>query len=114
MSYETVTARLIRRFGQTVTLEGDGTALGGGRAILRPLLDGKAQFTPTPLGTERAERSLCLGESALPFPETPDGVVLRSRGVAYEVVSARMVTLGALPLYWRAVLRRRDREEGEL
>lgn len=111
MSYETVTARQIRDFGVPVSLERDGTGLGEGRAILRPVLDEKAQFTPTSLGTARTEEVLCLGEAGLAFPDDPDRVVLRQGETAYDVRTVRLVTMGALPLYWRAVLRRRAEEE---
>ena len=111
MSCETVTARLIRRFGEAVSLSRDGMVLGEGRAILRPLLEEKAQFVPTGLGVRREEKVLCLGETGLAFPDPPDRVVLTAGESAYDVVNVRPVTLGVLPLYWRAVLRRRQREE---
>ena len=111
MSYAAVVARLIRDFGEAVSLERDGSALGTGRAILRPLLDREDQFLPSRLGVRREEEVLCLAETGLPFPAVPDRVVLRKGGTAYEVVSVRTVTVGREAVYQRAVLRRRDEEE---
>ena len=111
MSYETITARLVRDFGEPVSLSRDGTVLGEGRAILRPLLEEGDQFVPTRLGVRREEKVLCLGETGLAFPNPPDRVALTAGETAYDVANARLVTLGSLPLYWRAVLRRRQGEE---
>ena len=113
MSYAAVVARLIRDFGEDVSLEQDGVSLGNGKAILRPRLDERDQFLPSPLGVRREEEVLCLGETGLPFPAEPDRVVLRQGGTAYDVVSARTVTVGREPVYRRAVLRRRDEEESQ-
>ena len=111
MSYAAVVARLIRDFGEVVSLERDGAVLGTGRAILRPRLDRGDQFRPSRLGVRREEEVLCLAETELPFPAVPDRVVLRQGGTAYEVVSVRTVTVGREAVYQRAVLRRRDEEE---
>lgn len=111
MSYAAVVARLIRDFGETVGLERDGSALGTGQAILRPLTGREDQFRPSRLGIRREEEVLCLAETRLPFPAVPDRVVLRQGGTAYEVISVRTVTVGREPVYQRAVLRRRDEEE---
>ena len=111
MSFGTAVARIIREFGEPVTLSLDGTDLGGGRAILRPVLTGEDQFLPTPLGVRREEEVLCLAETGLPFPEDPDGVVLVRGRERYDVVNVRLVTVGREPAYWRAMLGRRATEE---
>ena len=111
MSYAAVVARLIRDFGETVSVEQDGVSLGEGLAILRPILDREEQFLPSPLGVRREEGMLCLAEPGLPFPAEPDRTVLRQEDDAYEVLSVRPVTVGREVLYRRAVLRRRDEAE---
>ena len=110
MSYAAVVARLIRDYGETVSLERDGVFLGEGLAILRPLLGREEQFLPSPLGVRREEGMLCLAETGLPFPAEPDRTVLRTEDAAYETVNVRPVTAGREILYRRAVLRRRDEE----
>ena len=111
MSFGTAVARIIREFGENVTLSLDGTDLGGGRAILRPVLTGEDQFLPTPLGVRREERVLCLGEAGLPFPDDPDRVILTCGQARYDVVNVRLVTVGREAAYRRAVLARRAAEE---
>lgn len=111
MSVQGAVARIIRDFGETVTLERDGAVLGRGRAILRPVLNGEDQFLPTPLGVRREERVLCLGEVGLPFPDDSDGVILTRGQERYDVVNVRLVTVGREAAYRRAVLGRRATEE---
>jgi hypothetical protein len=108
---EETAGRIIREFGETVTLARDGNVLGRGRAILRPVLTEETQFVPTRLGVRRVERVLCLGEAGLPFPEDPDGVILTRGAERYDVGNVRLVTVGREAAYWRAALVRRDPEE---
>ena len=111
MSVQGAVARIIQSFGEDVSLEKDGVVLGRGRAILRPVLNGEDQVLPTPLGVRREERVLCLGETGLPFPDQPDGVILTQGTARYDVANVRPVTVGRQAAYWRAALRRREPEE---
>lgn len=111
MKYERIVARIIREFGESVTLARDGLVLGQGRAILRPVPGGEEQYLPTRLGEKREERLLCLAEAGMPFAPQPGETVVRRRSDAYDVVNVRAVTVGEEPVYWRAVLRWRAEEE---
>ena len=111
MSYAEIVARLVRDFGETVSLERDGAVLGEGKAIFRPILEERDQFVPTRLGVRREERVLCLGDASLPFDGENGHTVLRRGPEAYDVRNLRQVTVGREPVYWRAVLELREEEE---
>lgn len=111
MSFAGALGQIVGRYGDTVRLYRDGELLGEGRAVLRPFLEKKEQFTPTRLGVRRVERVLCLGEGALPFSPQPGETVVRQGEDAYDVVNVRAVMAGQELIYWRAVLVRRDEEE---
>ena len=106
MSYGAAFLAVASRHGQTITLERDGTVLGSGLALLRPLFDRKGQFLPTDLGLERREQVLCMGEAALPFEPAPGRTLVRQGEETYRVVNVRRVTAGLELVYWRAILER--------
>lgn len=107
MSFAGAFSAIAARYGQVVSVEKDGTVLGTGRAVLRPVLDRQRQFLPTDLGLDCQEETLCLGEAGLPFTGQAGAWVVRRGETAYDVVNLRAVTAGEETVYWRAVLRRR-------
>ncbi len=111
MSFAGAFRAIAARYGQEVALYRDGTLLGTGRAVLRPILDRERQYLPTDLGVRRQEQMLCLGEDTLPFAPARGETVLRQGEDAYDVENVRPVQAGDQVIYWRAVLTRRDREE---
>ena len=105
---------LLARYGQAVAVERRDTGeTAAGRAFLQPILDRREdwkQRRPTPLGLARKDRFLYLGEPGLPLSM---GNKVTSLGVDYEVQAAQPIRVGENLSHWWAVLRVRDREEGE-
>ena len=106
MSYGAAFLAVASRHGQTITLERDGTVLGSGLALLRPIFDRNRQFLPADLGLERREQVLCMGEAALPFEPSPGRTLVRQGEDTWRVVNVRQVTAGRELVYWRAILER--------
>ena len=105
---------LLDRYGQAVTvLGGSAQEPVAGRAFLQPILDRREdwkQRRPSPLGLARKDRFLYLGEPDLPLSM---GDRVSCLGVDYEVQAAQPIWVGKVLSHWWAVLRVRDREEGE-
>lgn len=96
--------RLLDRYGQAVRVERKGETADG-RAFLQPVLERRedwVQVLPTPLGLERKDRFLYLGEPGLGL-EAGDRVVCR--GERYRVQAAQPVRIGERVSHWWGVLR---------
>lgn len=102
-------AALLTRYGQRVVLhQGDSTV--DARAFLQPIREkGQAQSLPSPLGWQREDRFLYLGDPNRPLSDHGDWVEFE--GAGYAVVSAHPVHVGNSVSHIWAVLRPRDTGE---
>ena len=102
-------AALLTRYSQRVVLhQGDSTV--DARAFLQPLREkGQAQSLPSPLGWQREDRFLYLGDPNHPLSDHGDWVEFE--GAGYAVVSAHPVHVGNSVSHIWAVLRPRDTGE---
>ncbi len=102
-------AALLARYGQRVVLhQGDSTV--DARAFLQPIREkGQAQSLPSPLGWQREDRFLYLGDPNHPLSDHGDWVEFE--GAGYAVVSAHPVHVGNSVSHIWAVLRSRDTGE---
>lgn len=104
-------AALLAKYGQRVVLhQGDSTV--DARAFLQPIREkGQAQSLPSPLGWQREDRFLYLGDPNHPLSDHGDWVEFE--GTGYTVISAHPVHVGNSVSHIWAVLRPRDTgEEG--
>lgn len=109
---DTAWAALLAKYGQRVVLhQGDNTV--DTHAFLQPIREkGQAQSLPSPLGWQREDRFLYLGDPTCPLSNHGDWVEFEGNG--YAVTSAHPVYVGASVSHIWAVLRPRDvREEAE-
>ena len=102
-------ATLLAKYGQRVVLhQGDSTV--DARAFLQPIREkGQAQSLPSPLGWQREDRFLYLGDPNHPLSDHGDWVEFE--GAGYAVVSAHPVHVGNSVSHIWAVLRPRDTGE---
>ena len=102
-------AALLTKYGQRVVLhQGDSTV--DARAFLQPIREkGQAQSLPSPLGWQREDRFLYLGDPNHPLSDHGDWVEFE--GTGYAVVSAHPVHVGNSVSHIWAVLRPRDAGE---
>lgn len=102
-------AALLAKYGQRVVLhQGDSTV--DARAFLQPIREkGQAQSLPSPLGWQREDRFLYLGDPNHPLSDHGDWVEFDETG--YAVVSAHPVHVGNSVSHIWAVLRPRDTGE---
>lgn len=102
-------AALLAKYGQRVVLhQGDSTV--DARAFLQPIREkGQAQSLPSPLGWQREDRFLYLGDPNRPLTANRDWVEFEETG--YAVVSAHPVHVGNSVSHIWAVLRPRDTGE---
>lgn len=106
---DTAWAALLAKYGQRVVLhQGDSTV--DARAFLQPIREkGQAQSLPSPLGWQREDRFLYLGDPNHPLSDHGDWVEFE--GAGYAVVSAHPVHVGNSVSHIWAVLRPRDTGE---
>ena len=102
-------AALLTKYGQRVVLhQGDSTV--DPPAFLQPIREkGQAQSLPSPLGWQREDRFLYLGDPNHPLSDHGDWVEFE--GAGYAVVSAHPVHVGNSVSHIWAVLRPRDTGE---
>ena len=102
-------AALLAKYGQRVVLhQGDSTV--DARAFLQPIREkGQAQSLPSPLGWQREDRFLYLGDPNHPLSD--HGNWVEFEGAGYAVVSAHPVHVGNSVSHIWAVLRPRDTGE---
>ena len=102
-------AALLAKYGQRVVLhQGDSTV--DARAFLQPIREkGQAQSLPSPLGWQREDRFLYLGDPNHPLSDHGDWVEFE--GAGYAVVSAHPVHVGNSVSHIWAVLRPRNTGE---
>lgn len=102
-------AALLAKYGQRVVLhQGDSTV--DARAFLQPIREkGQTQSLPSPLGWQREDRFLYLGDPNHPLSDHGDWVEFEETG--YAVVSAHPVHVGNSVSHIWAVLRPRDTGE---
>lgn len=102
-------AALLAKYGQRVVLhQGDSTV--DARAFLQPIREkGQAQSLPSPLGWQREDQFLYLGDPNRPLTANRDWVEFEGSG--YAVVSAHPVHVGNSVSHIWAVLRPRDTGE---
>ena len=102
-------AALLAKYGPRVVLhQGDSTV--DARAFLQPIREkGQAQSLPSPLGWQREDRFLYLGDPNHPLSDHGDWVEFE--GAGYAVVSAHPVHVGNSVSHIWAVLRPRDTGE---
>lgn len=102
-------AALLAKYGQRVVLhQGDSTV--DARAFLQPIREkGQAQSLPSPLGWQREDRFLYLGDPNHPLSDHGDWVEFE--GKDYAVISAHPVHVGNSVSHIWAVLRPRDTGE---
>lgn len=102
-------AALLTKYGQRVVLhQGDSTV--DTHAFLQPIREkGQAQSLPSPLGWQREDRFLYLGDPNHPLSDHGDWVEFE--GAGYAVVSAHPVYVGNSVSHIWAVLRPRDAGE---
>ena len=102
-------AALLTKYGQRVVLhQGDSTV--DARAFLQPIREkGQAQSLPSPLGWQREDRFLYLGDPNHPLSDHGDWV--KFEGTGYAVVSAHPVHVGNSVSHIWAVLRPKDTGE---
>lgn len=96
-------AALLTKYGQRVVLhQGDSTV--DTHAFLQPIREkGQAQSLPSPLGWQREDRFLYLGDPNHPLSDHGDWVEFE--GAGYAVVSAHPVHVGNSVSHIWAVLR---------
>lgn len=100
---------LLAKYGQRVVLhQGDNTV--DARAFLQPIREkGQAQSLPSPLGWQREDRFLYLGDPNHPLSDHGDWVEFE--GTGYTVISAHPVHVGNSVSHIWAVLRPKDKGE---
>lgn len=102
-------AALLAKYGQRVVLH-QGNSTVDARAFLQPIREkGQAQSLPSPLGWQREDRFLYLGDPNRPLTANRDWVEFEGSG--YAVVSAHPVHVGNSVSHIWAVLRPRDTGE---
>ena len=102
-------AALLAKYGQRVVLH-QGNSTVDARAFLQPIREkGQAQSLPSPLGWQREDRFLYLGDPNRPLTANRDWVEFEGSG--YAVVSAHPVHVGNIVSHIWAVLRPRDTGE---
>lgn len=103
-------AALLAKYGQPVVLhQGDTTV--EARAFLQPIREkGQAQSLPSPLGWQREDRFLYLGDPSCPLTANRSDWV-EFEGEGYTVTSAHPVYVGSSVSHIWAVLRPRDARE---
>lgn len=102
-------AALLTRYGQRVVLHQGDSAVDA-RAFLQPIREkGQAQSLPSPLGWQREDRFLYLGDPNHSLSDHGDWVEFE--GAGYAVVSAHPVHVGNSVSHIWAVLRPRDTGE---
>ena len=94
---------LLAQYGQPVTLH-SGEYETEVRAFVQPLLEGKSQQLPAPLGLERQDRFRYLGPADCHLDLD---TLVKWKGTIYRVCSAHLVGEGVCP-HWRAVLAPRE------
>lgn len=82
-----------------------------GLALIQARALSGRQFIPSPLGVERCESFLYLGEAGLSLDGMEEGYLICD-GVSYGIESAQAVYIGKELSHWRAVLRMRDEVSG--
>lgn len=103
-------AALLAKYGQRVVLHQGDTEVDA-RAFLQPIREkGQAQSLPSPLGWQREDRFLYLGDPNRPLTANCDWVEFEGEG--YAVTSAHPVYVGSSVSHIWAVLRPRDKGEG--
>ena len=102
-------AALLAKYGQRVVPhQGDSTV--DARAFLQPIREkGQAQSLPSPLGWQREDRFLYLGDPNHPLSDHGDWVEFE--GTGYAFVSAPPVHVGNSVSHIWAVLRPKDTGE---
>lgn len=102
-------AALLAKYGQRVVLHQEDSTVDA-RAFLQPIREkGQAQSLPSPLGWQREDRFLYLGDPNHPLSDHGDWVEFE--GAGYAVVSAHPVHVGNSVSHIWAVLRPRDTGE---
>lgn len=102
-------AALLTKYGQRVVLH-QGNSMVDTRAFLQPIREkGQAQSLPSPLGWQREDRFLYLGDPNHPLSDHGDWVEFE--GAGYAVVSVHPVYVGNSVSHIWAVLRPRDAGE---
>lgn len=102
-------AALLAKYGQRVVLH-QGDSMVDTRAFLQPIREkGQAQSLPSPLGWQREDRFLYLGDPNHPLSDHGDWVEFEETG--YAVVSAHPVHVGNSVSHIWAVLRPRNTGE---
>ena len=102
--------RVLRRYGRPAALWQDGAQVAVGLALVQPLYEKEAQRLPTPLGRQRTDRCLYLGEAGLAVDQLGEEDWLAWEGQAYQVLNAQPVALGGTVLYRWAILTVREEE----
>lgn len=110
MSFASSFEAIAARYGQEVILLHNGSEIGRGRAVLRPVLNRQSQWLPSQLGNQRWEKVLCLAQSAIPFLTGPEEQTVQAGKQQYNVVNVRPVEAGQERIYWRVVLQRREED----
>lgn len=102
-------AALLTKYGQRVVLH-QGDSIVDTRAFLQPIREkGQAQSLPSPLGWQREDRFLYLGDPNHPLSDHGDWVEFE--GTGYTVISAHPVHVGNSVSHIWAVLRPKDTGE---
>jgi len=102
-------ARLLRRFGQVVSLRSGG-AVYEVHAVLQPIPEGRRtqeQRLATPLGVRGEDRYLYFGPADISLVAGGDRGV-RWHGQNYVIQMAHPIYMGEKVLYWQAVLAPED------
>lgn len=99
--------RVLRRYGRPAVLWRNGGQTVG-TALVQPLYEKAHREIPTPLGLQRTDRFLYLGEAALAVDQLgqEDWIVWENQ--SYRVVNAQPVALGRTVLYRWAILEPRE------
>lgn len=101
---------MLRRYGRPAALWQGGTQAAVGLALVQPLYEKEEQRLPTPLGRQRTDQFLYLGESGLAVDQLGEEDWLVWEGQAYQVLTAQPVALGGTVLYRWAILTVREEE----
>lgn len=100
---------VLRRWGRPAELH-SRTGSMTGLAMVQPLFEKDIRWMPTPLGRQRRDRFLYIGEPTLAVDELGEEGYVVWEGQAYEVETAQTLTLGRRVLYRWAVLTVREAE----